>query len=295
MSPGPLHRGAAGRGFPPVGSGPARPVLTTRLLLSLAAGAVTVALATGCAAEPAPSADDAAPAAAGSGLNGGDSGRRNDGTALSVARSRAVSVATTACGHAPATAGSGVAISQNRVLTAAHVIAGATVVTVGPVEDHGRSATATVVAYDPLRDLALLEADLAGWSVPSRPPALASLAQGDRGTVVGAVGSGATGSTDVAFTVAEKTNLVMDEVRGTRRSKRSGYRLDAVTAPGDSGSGLYGRDGRLAGVLFAVSTDDGDRSWATAADEVEAFLADESVVGRFGCDNRRSRLERRRP
>ena len=227
---------------------------------------------------------------------GADLDRSPDGAAgstsgFSSASRRAVSVSTTACGHAPPAAGSGIAISQRQVLTAAHVVAGATVVTVARSDDPDRSATAAVVAYDPLRDLALLEVNLDGWSVPDRPPQFASLAEGDSGMVVGATGSGATGQADIAFTVAEKTAIVMDEVRGTRRSTRSGYRLDAVTVPGDSGSGLYDREWRLAGLLFAVSTDDGGRSWATAADEVEAFLAG-SVVDRFGCNRGRSRLER---
>ena len=94
------------------------------------------------------------------------------------------------------------------------------------------------------------------------------------------------------MTVTEKTIIEMDEVRGTRRSRRSGYLIDAETDRGDSGAGLYDDVGNFAGVLFAVSTGDSSRSWANAADEVQDFLDDESVAGSFACDPNVSKVER---
>ncbi len=114
---------------------------------------------------------------------------------------------------------------------------------------------------------------------------LATIAEDEQGTIVGGTASG-----DVPFTVVDATTIEMDEVRGTGRVRRSGYLLEARTLPGDSGAGLYDDAGHLVGLLFAVSTEDGTRSWATAAVEIEAFLADDGVTGRFRCDPEQSEL-----
>ncbi len=228
------------------------------------------------------------------------------------AEARAVVVTTTSCGDAGKAIGSGVAISPTHILTVAHVIAGATDVRVNPAatfeaedgqsdaeerEDAGGQRPAypaTIVAFDSLRDLALLEIDPDGWTgatpparLPPSPPRFEVLAAEDAGTIVGGVTSG-----EVAFTVTEKTIIEMDEVRGTRRSRRSGYLIDAATDRGDSGAGLYAASGQLVGLLFAVSTGDNRRSWATAADELQDFLDDASVTGSFACNPDESELER---
>ncbi|MEM7271945.1 MAG: trypsin-like peptidase domain-containing protein [Actinomycetota bacterium] len=221
---------------------------------------------------------------------------------------RAVVVATTGCGSAPGGEGSGVALAPTRILTAAHVVAGATEVTVrlrgevpidrsiGTAETTGdaagpdatpalRTVEATVVAYDTRRDLALLDLDGDGVAAPAGPVPIRDLGTGDAGIIIGAGVSG-----DIPFTVAERTIIEIDEVRGTDRVRRAGYLLEAATSPGDSGSGLYDGRGYLVGVLFAVSTDNGRRSWATAGDEVDAFITDLDVRGDFACDPDRSRL-----
>lgn len=260
---------------------PAVPASPAPLLLLV----LLVVLAGGCRSVPddGPTAGDP-DAETRSGAS--DAGDPADGEGWAEGSQRAVAVSTTSCGHASPSEGFGVAISDGLVLTVAHVLAGSTEVTIARPGARAAERPATIAAYDPLRDLALLEADLSGWAIPAVPIRFGSLDAGEGGLIIG---DGETGG--IPFTVAEKTVIEMDEVRGTRRSQRSGYRVDARTGPGDSGSGLYASDGRLAGILFAVSTDDDRRSWATAADELEAFLADRSVRGGFACDPDRSRLE----
>ncbi len=232
------------------------------------------------------------------------------GPGLDQARARAVRISASGCGYAPPTDGSGIVLGDGLVLTAAHVVAGATVVSVSPgsgdpgaadqaadAEQPDRAEVeipATVVAYDTLRDLAVVRIaadDVASvsqlWSELEAPTWRQPLAEGQTGVVVGAATSG-----DVQAEVVDRTIIEIDEVRGSRRSQRAGYLLEAVTRPGDSGSGLYDQQGRLAGLLFAVSTADGARSWVTAADEIQAFLADRSLAGSFECDPDRSRLIR---
>ncbi|MGI9598818.1 MAG: S1 family peptidase [Acidimicrobiales bacterium] len=215
---------------------------------------------------------------------------------LEAAAERSVIVSARGCGFAPPADGSGVIISADEVLTAAHVVGGSTAVTVARPGDQLRSDGADgpeqgldgqVVAYDTLRDLAIIKVESPTWAAPVGPLRYRTLAEGDGGVIVAAAVSG-----DIDFIVTEKTIIEMDEVRGDRRSRRSGYLLEAVTVPGDSGSGLYDPDGYLAGLLFAVSTDDQRRSWATAADEIEAFIGEPAHRGTFGCNPDRSRLQR---
>ncbi|MEM9561767.1 MAG: serine protease [Actinomycetota bacterium] len=200
---------------------------------------------------------------------------------LSDAADRAVVVATAACGSADPTDGSGIALGPERVLTAAHVVASG-----GPIEltDDDATVAGVLVAYDPARDLAIVRPAEPFQGIPP-PPLSGDLDVDDTGIVVGAARSG-----DVPAVVELVTVIEMDDVRATTRSRRRGYRIDANTGPGDSGAGLYDDDGRLIGLLFAVSSADDDRSWVTASSEIDAFLDDPSTVGTFACDPDRSRV-----
>ena len=211
---------------------------------------------------------------------------------LERARARARVVETAGCGAADPSRGSGLAIDDDRILTAAHLVAsGGAVTVVDPTRPDDPGRPASVVAYDPRRDLAILAPDDPAPDDPDpddrvpSPPELRDLAPEAPATVVGGARSG-----DVEATVLEVTIIEMDDVRLPTRSTRRGYLIDAVTGPGDSGAGLYDTDGRLAGLLFAVSTVDDGRSWVTAASEIEAFLADDSLRGSFTCDPERSRI-----
>lgn len=213
---------------------------------------------------------------------GGDQAEVSD---LEAATRRAVVVETGACGSADPTRGSGLAIDDELVLTAAHVVAsGGAIEVVGA--DGPRSAD--LVAYDPQRDLALVAPNPSLTDIPPAPTS-GALAEGASATIVSAGTSG-----DVPATVLEVLVIETDDVRSPSRSTRRAYLVEAITAPGDSGAGVYDDGGRLAGLLFAVSTTDDRRSWVTAASEIDAFLADEAVRGDFVCDQDRSRVARAR-
>ena len=143
----------------------------------------------------------------------------------------------------------------------------------------------SAILSDPDLDLALLELG----PDPSRPeldrPRLGVLDDGDRGTIVGGATSG-----DIDFVVTERTTVETDEVRGTGRTRRRAYVLAATTEPGDSGAGLFDDEGRLVGLLFAASTDEQGRSWATSGDEIDQFLDEADRGGRYRCDPEMSRL-----
>jgi S1-C subfamily serine protease len=200
---------------------------------------------------------------------------------LAAARQRAVIVNGSICGTAGPSSGSGIAVGDDRVLTAAHVVASADRLEI--VHD-GLRVPATIVAFDRTRDLALLRPDTPLPAVPDGP-VFGAAAVDDDLTVVGGVTSG-----DVRATVSLVTVIETDEVRGTARVTRDGYLLAAATKPGDSGAGVYDEQGRLTALAFAVSTNDAERTWATAASEIEAFLAEDPPDTTFNCDRQRSKV-----
>ncbi len=58
---------------------------------------------------------------------------------------------------------------------------------------------------------------------------------------------------------------------------------------GDSGAGVYGADGRLAGIVFAVPTERDDATYAVGAAELRAVLTS-TDHSEHRCDPSRSRL-----
>jgi len=204
-------------------------------------------------------------------------------TDLAAAGQRAVRLETGGCGHADASRGSGLALADDLVLTAAHVVSSG-----GPIEVivDDVSHRAELLAYDPSRDLALVRTTPLLTEIPPAPTS-GTLDEGATGRIIGAATSG-----DVVATVAEVLIIELDDVREPTRSTRRAYLTEAATEPGDSGAGFYDTDGRLVGLLFAVSTTDEGRSWVTATSEIDAFLADEETTGVFACDPDRSKVVR---
>lgn len=191
---------------------------------------------------------------------------------------RAVAIATTACGDASKTVGSGVVVGPGRVLTAAHVVVGATSVNVAT--GSGTSA-AQIVVVDATRDLAILtvEPDL----LPTDEPVeLAAAGPGDPLVALGAT------SGVVDLSVDRVLTLRADNVRQPGRTDRSGYELDASLLPGDSGAGVFNNDGSLVAVVFSGPADRDGRVFAVSADEIEAALA--APPADWRCDPEESRV-----
>lgn len=191
----------------------------------------------------------------------------------------AVHIETTGCGLAADRIGSGIAVSDGLILSAAHLVVQAEVVMVS-IGD-GAEQTASVTAVDLRRDLALLT---------STPTGMSSVvtAAADTATV-GLIVEGSSSGT-VPFTVKRAVNLSTEEILGTELSSRLGYELDAITATGDSGAGAYNDSNELIGMVFATGTA-GDSTWITASSEIEAFLeAHAENEPSFVCDPEESRI-----
>jgi len=191
---------------------------------------------------------------------------------------RAATIRTTACGDASKTVGSAVVVDDDTVLTAAHVVTGATDIFVTDSSSAERLAVLEVL--DTTRDLAVLRVA----TVDVGPVETVELDAGDRVQVVGGASSGT-----VAAAVARRLVMNVDDVRAGSRSKRQGYELDVAIDGGDSGAGVFDIDGGLAGIVFAVPTERSGATFVVGASELEVVLAVEPD-GPYRCDEGESRV-----
>lgn len=195
---------------------------------------------------------------------------------LDQAEQRAGMVSTTACGNASATSGSAVLIGPGHVLAAAHVVIGATDLSVTAA---GQTVPAEILRLDTRTDLAMLRVD----GLSSSP---VRLAEPRPGSMVRVVGAGPSGSFDTE--VLRRVTIRIEEVRSTVRSSRRGFEIDERVALGDSGAGVFDDDGRLIGLVFGRSTIHDDRSFAVASEEISRLLDSPDVT--YRCDPARHRV-----
>ena len=203
--------------------------------------------------------------------------------------SRAVSIATTACGHASLTNGVGVVVADGLVLVAAHVVIGATDITVSVDGESGddeadETLPATIVRLDPRTDLALLAVD----GVTAEAVELGFADVGDTVTII----EGRSAAASVQVDVVRVVEIRIEEVRSTKRSSRSGYEIDHRVDLGDSGAGVFDDDGRLVGVVFGRIQGDGDRSFVVDANEIDEILYSQPDSS-FVCDATQNKVVER--
>ncbi|HEY8546252.1 MAG TPA: MarP family serine protease [Acidimicrobiales bacterium] len=173
--------------------------------------------------------------------------------------------------------GSGFVAEPGLVVTNAHVVAGEDETEVELADGSVRDAT--VVAYDPGRDVAVLRVD----DLTAPPLPLRDAEIGDVGGVFGHPGGG---PLEVSpFQVAEEIRAVGRDVYDRQRSERQVLVLAADLAPGDSGAALVDPQGQVVGLAFAVAPDKGGVAYALALEEVRDVLAGDlsSRVGTGDC------------
>ena len=192
---------------------------------------------------------------------------------------RAVVVETTGCGDAGDRRGSGFVAGDGVVVTAAHLVVRADVLTASVAGAEPVRASLRYVDLD--RDVAVLTIPPTGHATVRTAFASA----GDEGSIVGSASSGT-----VSYEVDRVVDLTIERVLGTDLAMRRGYDLDAVTGEGDSGAGVYDTESRLVGMVFAVSEIDGS-TWATAASEIEPVIEAAAEAASFlECDPGQSRV-----
>ena len=173
--------------------------------------------------------------------------------------------------------GSGFVVGDGLVATNAHVVAGEPATTV--IRDDGRRLHATVVAYDPERDLALLAVPrLQRPALPLGTPTV-----GEQGGVFGHPGGAPLRI--APFVVDRQITATGTDIYGHNRTSRQVLELAAALAAGDSGSALVDAQGQVVGVAFAISTDQAGLAYALAPSELRSVLAapHPSAVSTEGC------------
>ncbi len=189
---------------------------------------------------------------------------------------RAVAIETEACGHTSSTNGTGVVVADAMIVTAAHVVVGASAIRVAI---GGEQFDAAVVALDVTTDLALLHVQRASAS----DIAFGALRADDSVSVFGAQ------SGTVQATVTRRLLMTVDDVRRQTRSERSGFELDISIEPGDSGAGVFDSEDRLVGIVFAVPTARSEATFAVDATEIKTLLT--ALPQQFECNANSSLIE----
>jgi S1-C subfamily serine protease len=186
-----------------------------------------------------------------------------DDGVVDAATASTVNVETEGCGRR--FEGSGFAVGTDLVVTNAHVVAGADVVQARRPD--GEVVSATVVIFDPDRDLAVLEVPGLGQQPLERAPGEV----GDLGVVIGYPGGQDTPRVAPAEIRDQRTAIGRD-IYGQDRTERQVVFLAAELQQGDSGSPVIDASGRVAGVVFAISPDRASSAFALDLEEVDAVL-----------------------
>lgn len=161
--------------------------------------------------------------------------------------------------------GSGFAAGPDLVVTNAHVVAGERDTTVE--RSDGERLTASVVAFDPNRDLAILRVP----GLNRNPLPAAAGGEGMVGAVYGHPGGGALRAAPAA--VSDRVTALGRDIYDRNRTRRDVFILAATLAPGDSGGALVNQQGAVVGVAFAIAPDRSDTAYALTDKELAPVLA----------------------
>ncbi|NUP53093.1 MAG: MarP family serine protease [Catenulispora sp.] len=157
--------------------------------------------------------------------------------------------------------GSGFVYAPGKVMTNAHVVGGTRSVVVR--QSNSKQYTATVVLFDPKRDIAVLD-------VPDLTATPLSFLQdgksGDSALVVGYPQDGPF-HVDPAR-IREQITATGADIYSIGNVRREVFSLYAQVQQGNSGGPLLSTDGRVLGVVFAKSLEDKNTGYALTAQEV---------------------------
>ncbi len=156
--------------------------------------------------------------------------------------------------------------ARQRLLTNAHVVAGADQV---QVQTANGPLTAHVVLYDPGRDIAVL------WvpGLAARPLPLASqIASSGQDAIV--LGYPQDGPFDVRpARVRDRERIGGHDIYGQQSVDRDIYTIRSVVRAGNSGGPLIDTSGRVLGIVFASALDSTDTGFVLTAQEAAADVA----------------------
>lgn len=161
--------------------------------------------------------------------------------------------------------GSGFVVAPNRVMSNAHVVAGADSVT---IEADGKTYDAGVVSYDPNADISILD-------VPNLPITPLQFAEQPAPKGTDAVVMGYPGGGDFLATPARVREIIElngPDIYRTTTVTREVYTVRGTVRQGNSGGPMINRAGKVLGVVFGAAVDDADTGFVLTAKEVERQL-----------------------
>ena len=161
--------------------------------------------------------------------------------------------------------GSGFVVAPNRVMSNAHVVAGADTFTVSV---DGEEHDATVVTFDPNTDISIL--DVPGLQAKPLEFDHEIAPTGTDALVLGYPG----GAPFVAnpARVREVIELNGPDIYRTTTVTREVYTIRGKVGQGDSGGPLIGRSGRVLGMNFGAAVDDPDTGFVLTAGQVYPYV-----------------------
>jgi len=162
--------------------------------------------------------------------------------------------------------GSGFVISENVVVTNAHVVAGEDAVEV--IRPDGKHLRATVAVFDAQRDLAVLRVDK--LEMPSLGRANADV--GDTGAVFGHPG-GQDSVRAAPAGISDEVTADGQDIYGAP-TQRQVFILATYLRPGDSGGALVDTGGKVVGVAFAIAPDKPGTAYALTGGELDGVVAE---------------------
>lgn len=182
-----------------------------------------------------------------------------------VKRAAAAVVKVTGLGCGGLVTGSGFPIGGGYVVTNAHVVSGTSTHRV--LTPDGTAMNATVVYFDPARDVALLY-------VPAYTESL-SFAAASRGTGAVAIGYPGGGGESVEPAVVDGVIEAQGrDIYSQNPVTRQIYVIQGRVRPGNSGGPLVDLHGRVLGIVFATSAADPNQAYVLTDDEIASDLQD---------------------
>ncbi|MBL7261865.1 MarP family serine protease [Paractinoplanes lichenicola] len=156
--------------------------------------------------------------------------------------------------------GSGFVYTDERVMTNAHVVAGTRDT---EVEVNGRRLEATVVVYDPDRDLAVLY--VPGLTAPVMPFVKGQAKTGASAIVLGYPQDGPYDAQSAR--VRDVGRITGPDIYDSGDVTREIYTIRSLVRSGNSGGPLINTNGQVLGVIFAAAADDKNTGFALTAAE----------------------------
>lgn len=163
--------------------------------------------------------------------------------------------------------GSGVVIAPNKVISAAHAVAGADTVSVSVGDQELR---ASVVVFDPNLDFAVL--DVPDLQAPTLTLDQHPAVTGTDVLVLGYPGGGPFVATPAR--VRRVMALLVPDIYRTTTVNREVYAIRGSIRHGGSGGPLIDLDGHVLGISFGSALDDPDTGFVLTAKQIFALMMD---------------------